>query len=130
MWLLINKDMDWTTGWQGYDTMVNNAPVSATKTTLKQCSGTAWSWTTVSSTISYAVNGNKMEICIPRASLGLPSGGATEFYFKWADNVQTPGEITDFSKYGDSAPNRRFAYHYKSNAAPDNNAARRFDTFQ
>jgi len=129
MWLFINKDMDWTTGWQGYDYLVNFSPVSATQTTLKQATTTAWSWTTLSSTIAYAVNGNKMEICIPRASLGLGSG-ATEFYFKWADNVQTPGNIADFSMVGDSAPNRRLAYHYKSNAVPVNNFVRWFNVFQ
>ena len=32
--------------------------------------------------------------------------------FKWADNLQHPGEVSDFYLSGDVAPEGRFVYRY------------------
>jgi len=34
--------------------------------------------------------------------------------FKWADNMQRPGQIEDFALNGDAAPNGRFNYAYST----------------
>jgi hypothetical protein len=34
--------------------------------------------------------------------------------FKWADNMQHPGQIEDFALNGDAAPNGRFNYVYRA----------------
>ena len=50
---------------------------------------------------------------IPRADLGLASGNApVHIDFKWADNLQRPGDVMDFYLSGDGAPAGRFNYRY------------------
>jgi hypothetical protein len=110
MLLFIDIDRSASTGWQGYDYVVNYPVVSATATTLKKSTG-GWNWKTVSN-VSYKARGNAMEISIPRAALGL-AGKPVAFDFHWADNIQKPADIIEFSVSGDSAPDRRFNYRYE-----------------
>ena len=110
MLLFIDADKDSSTGWQGYDYVVNYPVVSATSTTLKK-SAAGWNWKTVRN-VSYRAKGNAMEISIPRAALGL-AGKPVAFDFHWADNIQKPADIIEFSVSGDSAPDRRFNYRYE-----------------
>jgi hypothetical protein len=50
---------------------------------------------------------------VPRTLLGLPEGTtAVSLRFKWADNVQQPGDVMDFWQSGDAAPDGRFMYPY------------------
>jgi hypothetical protein len=64
-------------------------------------------------TIPYAVNGNQLELVIPRAALGLTPDCKVALDFKWADNIQKRGDIAEFFIHGDVAPERRFNYRYK-----------------
>ncbi len=111
-WMLLFLDVDRNkgTGWEGYDYVINNGVTSATQTTLKQWTGTTWSNI---QNINYAVNGNQMEISIPRTSIKKEVGNV-EFYFHWADNPQQLNDITSFFTDGESAPDRRFDYNYGS----------------
>ena len=59
--------------WKGFNYVINRSGIASTTTTLEKSTG-GWNWSTVSSNIQYRVNGNKMEIAIPRTSLGLGSG--------------------------------------------------------
>ena len=115
MRLLINKDMNWSTGWKGYDYCLNfETPASATQGYISQCSGTSWSWTR-QGTYDYRVTGNKMELRIPRS---LFSGSKLDFAFKWADNnLEEWGgaretRILNLYVDGDAAPGGRFNFHY------------------
>jgi hypothetical protein len=63
---------------------------------------------------NYRMRNNALELAVPRSALGLDNGTDLTLQFHWADNVQNPGEIEDFSLSGDSAPNRRFAYRYST----------------
>jgi hypothetical protein len=110
MLLFIDADRSSSTGWQGYDYVVNYPVLSATSTTLKKTAA-GWDWKTVRN-VSYRTKGNAIEISIPRAALGL-AGKPVAFDFHWADNIQKPADIIEFSVSGDSAPDRRFNYRYE-----------------
>ena len=110
MLLFIDADRSKGTGWEGYDYVVNLGVTSATQTTLKQWTGSAWG-NTVS--ITYKVVGNEMELSIPR-SLVQMTNGTPEFYFHWADNPQQLKDITAFFTDGESAPDRRFNYNFST----------------
>ncbi|HOB74565.1 MAG TPA: PKD domain-containing protein [Phycisphaerae bacterium] len=112
MLLYIDADMDKATGWEGYDYLINSPATSSTTTTLKRNTG-GHNWTTVSS-INYRVSGNKMEIRVPRSDIGMAGSTEANFDFHWADNPQNPVDIIQFAISGDSAPNRRFNYRYRS----------------
>ena len=112
MLLFIDADQNQATGWEGYDYLVNYHVNSANSTTLMHTSG-GWNWTMINSNIAMAINGNKLELAIPRADIGQGSGSEdVVFDFHWADNIQKNDDIIEFSVSGDSAPNRRFNYRY------------------
>lgn len=114
MMLFIDADQDPSTGWEGYDYLLNRAPSSGT-TTLEQATTTNWSWTTVSSEIEYAVSGNEIEIRVPRSSIGQGGGfDPVALDFHWVDNIQADNDIIEFAVSGDSAPTRRFNYRYQT----------------
>ena len=110
MLLFINSDRSHSTGWEGYDYLVNLSVAGSTMTTLRQNTG-GWNWAHAAD-VPYAVNGNKMEIRIPRSALGLAGNPSISFDFHWADNIQHSDDIVEFSVNGDSAPNRRSDYRY------------------
>jgi len=60
--------------------------------------------------VDYEVNANKLEIKMPRSSLGLKE--ELDFQFKWYDNMQKEGDIMDFWLNGDVAPRGRFNFHF------------------
>jgi hypothetical protein len=111
MWLLIDTDGDLSTGWQGYDFLLNRQVENAATTWLEQNTG-GWNWQAVAK-VAYRVEGQEFQAAIPRSALGLPENTThLALHFKWADNQQTPGEIMDFYLSGDVAPDSRFMYRY------------------
>ncbi len=107
MMLYIDADRDKSTGWEGYDLVVNMEVTSANTTTIKARKGDKWE--TVAS-CPFTVKGNEMEIAVPRSALSV--GDKPNFYFHWVDNIQAIDDITEFFKNGESAPERRYNYHY------------------
>jgi len=110
-WMLLFLDVDQNTGtgWLGYDYVVNLEVLSDTATTVK-----AWrkgKWETVGKA-KYRVNGNGMEIVIPRALIGQKDK-TPGFDFHWADNIQSFDGASEFGVNGDSAPDRRWNYRYE-----------------
>lgn len=111
MWLLIDADQNPATGWEGYDYMVNRVLDPKGNSWLEKNMG-GWNWERVSP-VSVRVEGNELQLVVPRKALGLPRRGTkTAIDFKWADNLQHPGEIMDFYVSGDVAPEGRFNYRY------------------
>ena len=110
MLLFIDSDQNSKTGWEGYDYLVNASVLNARTTTLQKTKN-GWNWKPVAK-VSYKVKGNKMEIAIPRAHLGKAGKSKVALDFHWADNIQKPNDIIEFSINGDSAPSRRFNYRY------------------
>jgi len=102
MMLFIDSDGNPSTGWEGYNFVVNR------KVGLLEESTLGWDWHP-RATVDYQVRGNELWLAIPRNVLGL--NGRVRFDFKWADNMQS-NDIMEFTLDGDSAPNGRFNYRY------------------
>ncbi|MFT4154876.1 MAG: hypothetical protein QM629_13765 [Parafilimonas sp.] len=109
MRLFIDIDNNKNTGWEGYDFVINRVNPGV-KAVLEKTDG-SWYWQKVGD-IDYAVNGNKLEIKVPKQLLGIT--GEPDFQFKWSDNMQHDGDIMDFWLNGDVAPAGRFNYHYNA----------------
>jgi hypothetical protein len=111
MWLLIDIDRNARTSWEGYDFIVNRRIEGNGKTWLEKNAG-GWNWKKVA-LVQFRVEGNELQLAIPRSALGLAAGNTTvNLDFKWADNIRLPGDITDFYISGDVAPDARFNYRY------------------
>lgn len=110
MMLLLDTDRDGKTGWLGYDFAVNTEVTSDEETTVKTWKDGKWENV---GKATYRVNGNGMEVSVPRALVGQTSG-APKFDFHWADNIQSFGDISELGVNGDSAPNRRWNYRFET----------------
>jgi len=110
MWLLIDVRGSEGPNWEGYNFIVNRQGAGESKALLERCCG-GWNWDQVAE-VEYRVAGDCLHIAVPRSVLGLPDGRAVTLSFKWADNVQQPGDIMDFYVSGDAAPSGRFKFRY------------------
>jgi len=114
MLLFIDADRDHSSGWEGYDFVLNREVLSPETTTLKKFERGAdgsISWNTVAE-VPMRVEGNRMEATIPASLLGWKEVASGGFDFKWADNPQHLDDISEFFVSGDVAPSRRFNYRY------------------
>ncbi len=110
MMLFIDADRDKSTGWNGYDFIVNRVNPKGNKAVIEKNVGNRWEWEQTAET-KLAVSGNKLELEIPRSVLNL-AGKAVNIEFKWNDNMQENGNIMDFYVNGDTAPGGRFNFVY------------------
>ncbi len=109
MLLFIDADADKTTGWEGYDYLINYEVVSDTVTTI--CAYKDGVWQEIG-TVAYAVKGDRMTVTIPRSLLGL-NGENVKVNFHWMDNVTDIYDLESWFTTGDSAPERRNNYAYE-----------------
>ncbi|MBR5123890.1 MAG: hypothetical protein IKU90_02070 [Clostridia bacterium] len=96
-------------GWESYEFAVNrsrNGGSASIEALNADYTGTA-----LDATATYTVQGNVMQIKVPRAALGLEKGG--DFYFKVADGVVDSAEIMDYYVTGRSFPMGRLSYLYQ-----------------
>ena len=110
MLLFLDADKNMTTGWEGYDYVINHSVNSSEKTFLKTWDGTKWG---NEQQLTLSIKGNEMELAISRTSIKLQDK-LPDFYFKWADNPGELKDVTTFFLNGDAAPDRRFKYHFKA----------------
>lgn len=110
MLLFIDIDRDKSTGWNGYDYIVNRISPTSRKVFVEKNVGNRWEWQKAAKS-SYAVKNNKIEIKIERKKLNL-DGKPVQIEFKWNDNMQENGNIMDFYVNGDTAPGGRFNFVY------------------
>ncbi len=95
-------------GWESYEYVVNRTRSGSTATIEKlsaDYTGEAVGEAT------FSVQGNVLQISVPRAALGLTEGG--QFYFKVADGVESPEEIMNYYSSGRSLPLGRLSYLYQ-----------------
>ncbi|TSJ36619.1 hypothetical protein FO440_22595 [Mucilaginibacter corticis] len=107
MRLFINIDKNNQTGWNGYDYVINRLNPTAKGTVERSVNG--WKWNKVGDA-GYRIKDNVLELKIDKKLLGV--SGPADFEFKWSDNMQTDGDITDFLINGDVAPSGRFNFRY------------------
>lgn len=98
-------------GWESFDYIVNRIPPTEKFAVLERSAG-GWNWEGVGE-VEYSVQGNRLQIRIPRAMLGIERGPFA-VNFKWSDNMQNDGDIMDFYVNGDVAPGGRFKYRYRA----------------
>lgn len=113
MMLFIDADRDKSTGWNGYDFIVNRKSPQSGKVIVEKNIGNRWEWNSVAEA-RFAVNRNKLELEIPRSVLNL-TGKTVDIEFKWNDNMQENGNIMDFYVNGDTAPGGRFNFVFNEN---------------
>ncbi|MBQ4111481.1 MAG: hypothetical protein IJD38_01660, partial [Clostridia bacterium] len=109
MLLFIDADANKTTGWEGYDFLVNYEVVSDTVTTL--CAYKDGIWQEIG-TVAYAVKGDRLTVTVPRSLLGL-TDKTVKVNFHWLDNVTDVYDLESWFTTGDSAPERRNNYAYE-----------------
>lgn len=117
MMLLIRNRRLHSPGWEGYHYIVNRTVIDRSKTLLEHSIG-EWNWK-ASAEIRYFVSGNEMYVEIPLALLRgdeAPKDRAKGIWieFKWIDNMQNDGDIADFYLHGDTAPEGRLNFVYRS----------------
>lgn len=110
MWLFIDADQDPGTGWEGFEFIVNRTR-EAGQSWLERCVG-GWAWERVAP-VALRAEGCELHLAIPRAALGLAPGRPLALDFKWADNLQRPGDPLDLYLSGTTAPAGRFRYRYQ-----------------
>jgi hypothetical protein len=115
MELFINSDRDFASGWSGFDLRLGPAAdirekdgvTRFTRPILKRVDN---KWAPTGQAATGAMRGKFVEIALPRTFFPQP----LDFYFKWADNPDGDAHILDLEKGGDTAPNRRFQYHFRT----------------
>lgn len=107
--LLIDTDQTKSTGWEGYDLMVNNN-FTNTSTTSVQTYNINKGWTN-NKNIAYKLDGNQLMIAVPKALFQQKT--SLSFDFHWVDNPKTLKTISDLFEAGDNAPSRRANYRYQ-----------------
>ena len=105
--LFINADCDDTTGWYGYDFMINRAQKDGYVSVERFVGTDTWTLESVGSA-KYTLSGNVLQIQVEQSLLGTKG----TFDFKWADNSVPTGDIMEFLDQGDAAPNGRYNYRY------------------
>lgn len=107
MLLFIDADKNSSTGWWGYDFLINKN-INEKTTSLMKYDMKEKKWTEVKR-LNYNYKGNQLEIEVPRQLLKLNSNKFT-FDFHWCDNPADLKNQISLCTDGDSAPNRRFNY--------------------
>jgi hypothetical protein len=112
MLLFIDIDRDKSTGWQGYDYLINSSQTAGGKASIEKNVDGKWSWIAAGGA-DFATGGKEIEIGIPRAVI-CGEDASIDIEFKWADNIKGNGDVMDFYISGDTAPSARFNYVFSS----------------
>ena len=112
MWLLIDADRDASTGWQGYDFIVNGRSSATGRRGSRRMTvagpGSGWPG---SATDVPAMSCTFRPARVPRSSLRRLSCDLGRL--QMGRQRPTPGDIMDFYVSGDVAPEGRFRFRYK-----------------
>ncbi len=106
--LFIDIDNDPSTGWEGFDLLLNRARDGHYVSV--ESLGNGWDGEQIGKAL-YTLDGRDMVIRLSKKVAGI-EGTANALRFKWADNSTLSGNIMEFDDLGDAAPDGRFAYLY------------------
>ena len=106
MLLFFDSDNNQSTGWEGYDFVINYDVIDDTTTTLCAYKNNVWQEIGV---VNYQVKDNEFMVAVPRSLLGLTNECFT-LNFHWMDNVADIYDLHSWFTTGDSAPERRNNY--------------------
>ncbi len=106
--LLINSDQDYSSGWYGYDYLINKNVINDSQTTLCRWNGKEWEKLSI---LNYAVKDRLLDVVVPRKYVDS-SGEEINFDYKWSDNAAELVDPISLCTAGDTAPNRRFNYRF------------------
>ena len=113
-WMMLYTDIDAnpTTGWQGYDFLVNRTREGNT-CSLERYTAATKMWEKIAMVpLFYAVD--HLTLSIARDALGVSAAvGKLKIDFKWVDHIPVSDDIMDFYRKGDTAPDARFNYHFE-----------------
>ena len=114
MQIYLNTDRQ-STGWYGYDFILNHKAKDEFTTTVAKYNGTdgGYGFETVGE-VSYRVKGVEMMISVPLSLLGIEGYKEINVEFKIADSETVYDEMEDFYCDGDAAPLGRMNYIYQN----------------
>ena len=96
-------------GWESYEFVVGRSDTGDGRLSIEKLSA---DFSGVNAgEAEYVIDGNIMQVKIPRASLGIGTG-VNRFYFKLADGVENPSDVMDYYVSGLSMPMGRLSYQY------------------
>ncbi|WP_142785488.1 glycoside hydrolase family 71/99 protein [Changchengzhania lutea] len=108
MLLFIDVDQNKSTGWEGYDLLVNqNITDSKSSTIQKYHPKKGWIEAGIT---SYKTEDKDLMLSIPKAL--FRQNETLNFDFHWVDNLSKLETIYDLFEAGDNAPSRRANYRY------------------
>jgi hypothetical protein len=99
-------------GWEGFEFILNRVSPASDGLVLERSTG-GWNWEEVGH-VDYSIEGNVLQVAIPRKLLDLGSG-RLDLNFKWCDANLTDGDIMTLYTDGDAAPGGRFCFHFTTN---------------
>lgn len=124
--LYLNADGDPTTGWEGYDYLINRSRTDKTLS-VERFVDRKWEFETVG-TAEYALCENGLMLAVDKTLIGGRIGEAMSLTFKWADHADVRGDVMRFMELGDAAPNDRFAFAYNATSVEDERPSDETDT--
>ncbi len=115
MQLFLDADADQSTGWYGYDFIINHERQNDQTTTVAKYCGKdgEFAFEKVGE-IPYTLDKKQLMLSVPLEMLGIENSRAIEINFKWADSKKTYGTMEDFYIDGDAAPLGRLNFVYQN----------------
>ncbi len=109
MRLLIDIDQNPSTGWNGYDVLINRTRPAPGVCSVEASAG-GQTWKPIGQA-RLVTSGNVLQIAVPLALIS-PERRPLSFDFKWTDGIPPDADMMDFIDKGDVAPNGRFNYRW------------------
>lgn len=107
MVLLFDMDQNANTGRLGYDFRINQTRTAPDKASVEHWNGQTW---TPVCAVTLQTGVRELHLAVERHILGLATGKALSFDFKWTDNISPQADAMDLLDHGDTAPNARFRF--------------------
>lgn len=116
--LYLDIDNDPSTGWEGYDLILNRSRDGET-VSVERFVDNGWKFETIGSA-EYLLGTNSLTIKAAKEVIrkAAPNADFKRFAFKWADASVSDGDVMRFMDLGDTAPNDRFQFLYTTEKLP------------